>query len=82
MVPKGDFTKQKYIIGRVTAKGDEEENSTKTFNFKLPFDNFIGLENLMTNNPMLANSYLANKPVDGRKDDLTDTAFLNKLSTV
>ena len=81
MVPKGDFTKQKYIIGRVTAKGDEEENSTKTFNFKLPFDNFIGLENLMTNNPMLANSYLANKPEDGRKDDLTDTAFLNKLSS-
>lgn len=80
MIPKGDFTKQKYIIGRVTAKDDEEENSTKTFNFKLPFDNFVGLENLMVNNPMLTNSYLANKPQDGRKDDLTDTDFLNRLS--
>ena len=50
MIPKGDFTKQKYIVGRITGK-DTDDNTSKTFNFKLPFDNFVGLENLMTNNP-------------------------------
>lgn len=79
MIPKGDFTKQKYIVGRITGK-DSDDNTSKTFNFKLPFDNFVGLENLMTNNPMIPVQYLANKPTDGLKNDVADTSFLNQLS--
>ena len=79
MIPKGDFTKQKYIVGRITGK-DTDDNTSKTFNFKLPFDNFVGLENLMTNNPMIPVQYLANKPTDGLKNDVADASFLNQLS--
>ena len=81
MIPKGDFTKQKYIVGRITSKDEEDDNNTKTFNFKLPFDNFVGLENLMTNNPMIPAQYIANKPIDGMKNDLADTAFLTQLGS-
>jgi hypothetical protein len=42
-VPRGDFTKQKHIIGR---KVDLEAAPDKVFNFKMPFDDFVGLESL------------------------------------
>lgn len=42
-VPQGDFTKQKIIIGR---KVDPQSLPSTTFNFKMPFDDFIPLRNL------------------------------------
>ena len=44
-IPKGDFTQQKFIIGR---KVDAEEDPGTTFNFRMPFDDFIALRNLTT----------------------------------
>lgn len=40
-IPNGDYKNPKFILGR---KADVEAN--KTFSFKLPFDDFIGLINL------------------------------------
>lgn len=78
MIPKGDFTKQKYIVGRITDKTDGE-NEAKTFNFRLPFDNFVGLEDLTVSNGMESVSFLANKPIDGQKYELDDSDFLRQL---
>lgn len=75
MIPKGDFTKQKYIVGRITESKDDD-NQTKTFNFKLPFDNFVGLEDLTHNNTMSEFGFLANKPEDGFKGNLDTEAII------
>ncbi len=74
-VPKGDFTKQKYIIGR---KVDEDKETSTSFNFKLPFDDFIPLENLTYNSVFASKGYLANKPADGLISEL-DKNYLEKL---
>lgn len=42
MIPQGDFNKQKFITGR---KVDQVSTET-TFTLKLPFDDFIGLQDL------------------------------------
>ena len=63
MVPKGDYTKQKYIIGRKVDENSDE--ATYNFNFKLPFDNFVGLENLTYQTEIAEKSYLANHPQHG-----------------
>ena len=80
MIPKGDFTKQKYIVGRITESKDDD-NETKTFNFKLPFDNFIGLEDLTHNNSMQNHGYLANKPTDGAKIDLDAEEIISNVTS-
>lgn len=66
MIPKGDFSKQKYIIGR---KVDEDDGSSHTFHFKLPFDNFVGLENLTYEHQDETFKYLANHPYHGVSTD-------------
>lgn len=68
-VPRGDFSKQKYIIGR---KVDEDDGQSTTFNFKLPFDDFIPLENLTYNTIFTSKGYLANKPSDGSLTEADD----------
>ena len=78
MIPKGDFTKQKHIIGRRVEK--TEDDAGYNFNFKLPFDNFIALENLTENNTIDKRGYLANHPLHGRKDNLLSEDLLALLS--
>jgi hypothetical protein len=39
-VPNGDYNNQKFILGRKT----DGETVNTTFSFKLPFDDFIGLQ--------------------------------------
>lgn len=39
-IPNGDYNNQKFIVGRKT----DESVANKTFKFKLPFDDFIGLQ--------------------------------------
>lgn len=66
-VPNGDYTNQKFILGR---KADADENVT--FAFKLPFDDFIGLKDLSKKQP-IAGQYWANYPLT--KENQAD--FLN-----
>jgi len=42
-IPKGDFSQQKHIVGR---KVDIENEPERTFTFKMPFDDFLSLEDL------------------------------------
>jgi len=67
MVPMGDFTKQKYIIGRKVDAGTEA--ATYNFNFKMPFDRFVGLEDLTHDSTFTSKGYLANKPEHGCKTE-------------
>ena len=55
-IPNGDYKNPKFILGR---KEDLEQN--KTFSFKLPFDDFIGLLYLNENNNF-SGAYWANYP--------------------
>ena len=74
-VPQNDFTKQKFILGRV----EDTNVATSTFNFKQPFDDFIGLNNL-TNPGLGSFSYLANNPQDGFIETLpNNNATANEL---
>ena len=68
-VPQGDFSKQKHIIGR---KMDLEKAPNKTFNFKMPFDDFVGLENLTIENPYVrpkSYGFWANYALHGNKQE-------------
>lgn len=57
-IPNGDYKNPKFILGR---KADVEEN--KTFAFKLPFDDFIGLQDLQGDvNSNTSGAYWANWP--------------------
>ena len=58
MIPQGDFSKQKFITGR---KVDQVSTET-TFTLKLPFDDFIGLQDLTEgfNFPAEELNYVAN----------------------
>lgn len=72
-VPQGDFTKQKIIIGR---KVDPDSLPSTTFNFKMPFDDFIALRNLTGEAPVTWSGqsvgFTANK--EGRYITQTDYA--------
>ena len=69
MIPQGDFSKQKFITGR---KVDQVSTET-TFTLKLPFDDFIGLQDLTEgfNFPTEELNYVANHglPEAGEGDD-------------
>lgn len=56
MVPQGDFKKQKFITGRKV----EELLNESSFKLKLPFDDFIGLQNLTKGLNFGVKSYIAN----------------------
>lgn len=60
-IPNGDYKNPKFILGR---KEDLEQN--KTFSFKLPFDDFIGLLYLNENNNF-SGAYWANYPKTTQK---------------
>lgn len=47
-IPNGDFNAQKFILGRKT----DEDNGKDTYNFELPFDNFLGLYSLTEYDPL------------------------------
>lgn len=71
-VPRGDFTKQKHIIGR---KVDLEAAPDKVFNFKMPFDDFVGLESLTAQIPYARdsrNGFWANYAMHGNKQEVSD----------
>ena len=68
-VPRNDYTQQKFIVGRkTTVDGD---GTSKVFNFRYPFDDFIPLFNLTGNETqtiLLRNEergYHANRAIDG-----------------
>ena len=67
-VPQGDFSKQKHIIGR---KVDLEKAPDRTFNFKMPFDNFVGLKDLTAESPYAfgKRGYNANYPGHGKTSE-------------
>ena len=67
-VPQGDFSKQKHIIGR---KIDLEKAPDRTFNFKMPFDNFVGLKDLTAESPYAfgKRGYNANYPGHGKTSE-------------
>lgn len=70
-IPNGDYKNPKFILGR---KADVEEN--KTFAFKLPFDDFIGLQDLQGDiNSQTSGAYWANWPE-------TSEAQYNLLNTL
>ncbi len=76
-IPGGDFTKQKHIVGR---KVDLEAAPDRTFNFKMPFDDFVGLESLTAKSLYVygKKGFLANYPEHG-KDFLVDDVYLNQI---
>ena len=58
-IPNGDYKNQKFILGR---KADESAEVQQIFNFKLPFDDFIGLRHLNRNETIPSGKYWANYP--------------------
>lgn len=79
MIPKGQWTNQKYIIGR---KVDLQTDPGKTFNFKLPFDNFVTLNDLTQNTPFTnPKGFLANKPEHGKKTE-QDNSYINRITAL
>lgn len=70
MIPQGDFNKQKFITGR---KVDQVSTET-TFTLKLPFDDFIGLQDLTEgfNFPEEELGYIANHGHPNAQSDLID----------
>ena len=68
-IPQGDFSKQKHIIGR---KIDTEKAPDKVFNFKMPFDNFVGLQDLTKESPYAygKKGFLANYPEHGKASEI------------
>lgn len=70
MIPQGDFNKQKFITGR---KVDQVSTET-TFTLKLPFDDFIGLQDLTEgfNFPEEELGYIANHGHPNAQSGLID----------
>lgn len=56
-IPNGNYGNQKFILGRKV----DESVANQTFNFKLPFDDFIGLKHL-NDEPLSGGQYWANYP--------------------
>ena len=67
-VPKGDFSQQKHIVGR---KVDIEKEPERTFTFKMPFDDFLSLEDLTYQDAQAekVHGYIANHPLHGTDND-------------
>lgn len=57
-IPNGDYKNQKFILGRKT----DEAVANQTFNFKLPFEDFIALKYLNKDEVSPSGAYWANYP--------------------
>lgn len=70
-IPKGDFSQQKHIVGR---KVDIENEPERTFTFKMPFDDFLSLEDLTYQDAATqqVHGYIANHPLHGIDNDSID----------
>lgn len=58
-IPNGDYNNQKFILGRKT----DDDTINTTFSFKLPFDDFIGLQEV-NEEVIYGGQYWANKPAE------------------
>lgn len=66
-VPQGDFSKQKFIVGR---KISDDEGVGHAYNYRAPLDNFIVFGDLTANgDTVYAGDYIANKPSHGLTTD-------------
>lgn len=69
-IPNSDFNAQKFILGRKT----DEDSGTNTYNFELPFDNFLGLYNLTEYDPFNGQKgFWANCPYHGSEEDALES---------
>lgn len=58
-IPNGDYNNQKFILGRKT----DGDTINTTFSFKLPFDDFIGLQEV-NEEDIYGGQFWANKPAE------------------
>ena len=58
-IPNGDYNNQKFILGRKT----DGDTINTTFSFKLPFDDFIGLQEV-NEEDIYGGHFWANKPAE------------------
>ena len=75
-IPNNDYTNPKFILGR---KSDEKEQ--QLFSFKLPFDDFIGLEKLTSDEANISGAYHANLPLLKTSENETDATQQKLLNT-
>ena len=78
-IPRGDYTQQKFIVGRKT--NVDGDSASKVFNFRYPFDDFIALAQLSENEEqtqilrtkdlIAGYGFHANKEIDGAAPDLS-----------
>ena len=72
-IPNGDFNAQKFILGRKT----DEENGKDTYNFELPFDNFLGLYSLTEYDPLNEpKGFWANCPYHGVEEEISKSDLI------
>ena len=74
-VPQGDFSKQKYIVGRKV--DDKDENAYGSAVVTLPFDNFVSLQKLTQGEIIPEKGYLANNPEHGKDIDNIELSDIN-----
>ena len=79
-IPNGDFSKQKHIVGR---KVDIEKAPNRTFNLRMPFDDFVGIEKLTEQTPYIfgKRGYLANYPKHGN-NYIFDQDYLDAVAEI
>ncbi len=62
-MPQGDFSKQKFIVGR---KVTDKEGTGTAFNYRAPLDDFIVFNDLTAEGGLVyTGDYIANKPEHG-----------------
>ena len=72
-IPNGDFNAQKFILGRKT----DEDNGKDTYNFELPFDNFLGLYSLTEYDPLnKQEGFWANCPYHGIEEEISKSDLI------
>lgn len=72
-IPNGDFNAQKFILGRKT----DEDSGKDTYNFELPFDNFLGLYSLTEYDPLNeSKGFWANCPYHGVEEEISKSDLI------
>lgn len=72
-IPNGDFNAQKFILGRKT----DEDGGKDTYNFELPFDNFLGLYSLTEYDPLNeSKGFWANCPYHGVEEEISKSDLI------
>lgn len=72
-IPNGDFNAQKFILGRKT----DEDGGKDTYNFELPFDNFLGLYSLTEYDPLSeSKGFWANCPYHGVEEEISKSDLI------